>query len=298
MSRPPLPLNALRAFEAAARHQNLTHAALELHVSQAALSHQIRKLEDRLGIRLFHRLPRGVALSDEAALLYPVLNEAFDRIAAAVNRACTTAEREVVTLGAVGTFVNGWLLPRLPAFEAAHPGIELRLFTHNNRIDLASEGLDAAIRFGDGDWQGLHCTPIADTRFAPVCAPAFAHRLRTPQDLASVPLLRSYRADEWRRWLQAAGVERIEARGPVFDSSLALAGAAAAGAGVALLPLAMFERELHEGRLLQPFDTAITLGRYWLTRLRSRREREPLRRFRTWLQAQQVVPPADAAQAG
>lgn len=298
MSRPPLPLNALRAFEAAARHQNLTHAALELHVSQAALSHQIRKLEDRLGIRLFHRLPRGVALSDEAALLYPVLNEAFDRIAAAVNRACTTAEREVVTLGAVGTFVNGWLLPRLPAFEAAHPGIELRLFTHNNRIDLASEGLDAAIRFGDGDWQGLHCTPIADTRFAPVCAPALAHRLRTPQDLASVPLLRSYRADEWRRWLQAAGVERIEARGPVFDSSLALAGAAAAGAGVALLPLAMFERELREGRLLQPFDTGITLGRYWLTRLRSRHEREPLRRFRTWLQAQQLASPVDAQQDG
>lgn len=292
MSRPHLPLNALRAFEAAARHQNLTRAALELHVSQAALSHQIRGLEATLGIRLFHRLPRGVALSDEAVALYPVLNEAFDRIAAAVNRARSTARRDVVSLGAVGTFVNGWLLPRLPKFEADHPGIELRLSTHNNRIDQASEGLDAVIRFGDGDWLGLHSTPIADTRFAPVCAPSIAHRLRTPQDLAALPLLRSYREDEWPRWCEAAGVTGIEARGPVFDSSLALAGAAALGAGVALLPLAMFERELREGRLVQPFDTGIDLGRYWLTRLRSRREREPMKQLRLWLQAQAAVTPA------
>ncbi len=292
MSRPSLPLNALRAFEAAARHQNLTRAALELHVSQAALSHQIRKLEASLGVRLFHRLPRGVALSDEAAALHPVLTDAFDRIAAAVNRVGATARREVVTLGAVGTFVNGWLLPRLPKFEADHPGIELRLSTHNNRIDQASEGLDAVIRFGDGDWLGLHSTPIADTRFAPVCAPSIAHRLRTPQDLAALPLLRSYREDEWPRWCEAAGVTGIEARGPVFDSSLALAGAAALGAGVALLPLAMFERELREGRLVQPFDTGTDLGRYWLTRLRSRREREPMKQLRLWLQAQAAVTPA------
>lgn len=286
MPRPPLPFNALRAFEAAARHQNFTRAALELHVSQTALSHQIRALEDRLGVRLFHRLPRGVALTDEAAALYPVLNEAFDRIAAAVNRASATAVREVVHLAVVGTFATGWLLPRLPAFEAAHPDIELRLQTHNNRIDLASEGVDAAIRFGDGDWQGLACAPVADTLFAPVCAPALVHRLRTPRDLAALPLLRSYRSDEWPRWLQAAGVPDIQARGAVFDSSLALAGAAATGAGVALLPLALFERELREGRLLRPFPTGVALGRYWFTQLRSRREREPVRRLRLWLQAQ------------
>lgn len=295
MSRPPLPLNALRAFEAAARHQNLTRAALELHVSQAALSHQIRKLEDTLGIRLFHRLPRGVALSDEAAALYPVLNEAFDRMAAALSRASSAARREVVTLGAVGTFVNGWLLPRLPRFEADHPGIDLRLSTHNNRIDLASEGLDAAIRFGHGDWQGLQCTPIADTRFAPVCAPSVAHRLRTPQDLIALPLLRSYREDEWPRWFTAAGVDGIEARGAVFDSSLALAGAAASGAGIALLPLAMFRRELRENRLVQPFDIGIDLGRYWFTQLRSRSEREPVKQLRLWLQAQNPLTARDCS---
>lgn len=255
-------------------------------MSQAALSHQIRGLEDRLGVRLFHRLPRGVALTDEAMTLYPELNDAFDRIAAAVNRAAVSTVRDVVTLGVVGTFATGWLLPRLPTFEATHPDIELRLQTHNNRIDLASEGLDAAIRFGDGDWQRQTCTPVADTLFAPVCSPALAHRLKTPRDLASLPLLRSYRSDEWPRWLEAAGAPGIEARGAMFDSSLALASAATIGAGVALLPLTLFGRELREGRLLQPFATGIVLGRYWFTRLRSRREREAIKRLQRWLLAQ------------
>ena len=286
MIRPQLPLNALRAFEAAARHLNFTRAALELCVSQAALSHQIRSLEERLQVTLFHRLPRGVALTDEGAALHPVLTEAFDRIAIALDRFAGGRFREVLTVGVVGTFATGWLLPRLGDFEAAHPDIELRLQTHNNRIDLAGEGLDLAIRFGNGDWQGQACTPILDAPFAPVCAPTLARRLRQPRDLAGVPLLRSYRNDEWPCWLQAAGVAGVEARGPVFDSSLALASAAAAGAGVALLPLRMFEQDLADGRLLQPFAQTLSLGRYWLTRLRSREEREPLRRFRQWLQAQ------------
>src|SRR5690606_23600615 len=242
--------------------------------------------EQRLGVALFHRLPRGVALTEEGAALYPVLQDAFDRIAEGMQRFLGAQGRQVLTVGAVATFAAGWLLPRLPAFEAAHPDIELRVQTHNNRIDLASEGLDLAIRFGDGDWQGQACTPVLDTPFAPLCAPQLAERLRGPGDLAGVPLLRSYRADEWPRWLGAAGVAGVEARGPVFDSSLALAAAAAAGTGVALLPLRLFARERGEGRLLQPFAQTVDLGRYWLTRLRSRAEREPARRFRLWLEEQ------------
>ncbi len=283
MLRPQLPLNALRAFEAAARHLNFTRAALELCVSQAALSHQIRGLEDRLGVVLFHRLPRGVALTEEGARLYPVLNEAFDRISSGLGGVAGGRCREVLNVGVVGTFATGWLLPRLADFNARHPDIELRLQTHNNRIDLAGEGLDLAIRFGDGDWQGQVCTPVLDAPFAPVCAPALARGLRDPRDLGQVTLLRSYRADEWSRWLQAADSAGVEARGPVFDSSLTLAMAAAGGAGVALLPLRMFEQDLAEGRLVQPFAQTVPLGRYWLTRLRSKAESEPARRFREWL---------------
>ncbi len=286
MLRPRLPLNALRAFEAAARHQNLTRAAAELCVSQAALSHQIKTLEARLGVRLFHRLPRGVALTDEAAALYPVLGECFDRIAATLEQFSEGRYRHVLAVGVVATFATGWLLPRLADFAAAHPDIELRLQTHNNRIDLAGEGLELAIRFGEGDWQGQHATAVLEAPFAPVCAPAMAARLRAPADLLRVPLLRSYRSDEWARWAQAAGLPALEARGAMFDSSLALASAAAAGAGVALLPLRMFEQDLASERLLQPFPVHADLGRYWLTRLRSRAESEPARRFRQWLQAQ------------
>ncbi len=285
MLRPQLPLNALRAFEAAARHQNFTRAALELCVSQAALSHQIRALEDRLGVSLFTRLPRGVALTDEGARLYPVLNEAFDRIAVSLDRFVGGHFREVLSVGVVGTFATGWLLPRLGDFNARHPDIELRLQTHNNRIDLAGEGLELAIRFGDGDWQGQVSDAVLDAPFAPLCAPALARTLRHPRDLATVPLLRSYRSDEWQRWLQAAGAPELDARGPVFDSSLTLASAAAAGAGVALLPLKMFEQDLAHGRLIQPFAQTLELGRYWLTRLRSRAESDAARRFREWLDA-------------
>ncbi|MFN4162491.1 MAG: LysR family transcriptional regulator [Stenotrophomonas sp.] len=287
--RPQLPLNALRAFEAAARHQNFTRAALELCVSQAALSHQIRALEERLGVSLFNRLPRGVALTDEGARLYPVLNEAFDRIAVSLDRFVGGHFRQVLSVGVVGTFATGWLLPRLAGFNALHPDIELRVQTHNNRIDLAGEGLDLAIRFGDGDWQGQVSDAVLEAPFAPLCAPALARVLRQPRDLANVAMLRSYRSDEWPRWLQAAGAPELEARGPVFDSSLTLASAAASGAGVALLPLKMFEQDLAQGRLVQPFAQTLDLGRYWLTRLRSRAESEAARRFREWLEMQDLA---------
>ncbi|WP_311240542.1 MULTISPECIES: LysR family transcriptional regulator AmpR [unclassified Xanthomonas] len=287
MPRPRLPLNALRAFEAAARHQNLTRAAGELCVSQAALSHQIKALEQQLGTSLFHRLPRGVALTDEGAALAPVLGEAFDRIAATLERFADGRYREVLSVGVVGTFATGWLLPRLPAFHAAHPDIELRLSTHNNRVDLAGEGLDLAIRFGDGDWQGQIAQALMEAPFAPVCAPSMARCLRTPADLAQLPLLRSYRLDEWPQWFRAAGVADVPARGAMFDSSLTLASAAAAGSGVALLPLPMFRQDLDAGRLVCPFPIQIDAGRYWLTRLRSRPESDADARLRDWLMAEQ-----------
>ncbi|MCC4602640.1 LysR family transcriptional regulator [Xanthomonas campestris pv. badrii] len=289
MPRPRLPLNALRAFEAAARHQNLTRAANELCVSQAALSHQIKGLEQQLGTSLFHRLPRGVALTDEGAALAPVLGEAFDRIATTLERFADGRYREVLSVGVVGTFATGWLLPRLPAFHAAHPDIELRLSTHNNRVDLAGEGLDLAIRFGDGDWQGQIAHALMEAPFAPVCAPSMARGLRTPADLAQLPLLRSYRLDEWPQWFRAAGVAEVAARGAMFDSSLTLASAAAAGAGVALLPLPMFRQDLDAGRLVCPFPITIDAGRYWLTRLRSRPESEAGRRLLAWLLVEQTL---------
>ncbi len=154
MIRPYLPLNGLRAFEAAARHASFTKAAIELNVTPAALGHQVKALEERLGTPLFHRLPRGLALTDEGQALLPVLKEAFDRMAAALARFDDGRGRALLSVGAVGSFAIAWLLPRLPRFEAAHPEVDLRLSTNNNRVDIAEEGLDFAIRFGDGAWHG------------------------------------------------------------------------------------------------------------------------------------------------
>ena len=285
MLRSQVPLNALRAFEASARHLSFTKAGLELHVTQAAVSHQIKSLEEILGVSLFRRLPRGLALTDEGQALIPVLEESFDRIQATLDRFENGHFREVVTIGAVGTFALGWLLPRLPAFRAAHPYIDLRLLTNNNRVDLAGEGLDYAIRFGDGFWHGTEATPLLAAPLSPVAAPEIAARLRDPADLAREQLLRSYRADDWTRWFTVAGLDLPAPRGTIFDSSIAMADAAAQELGVALVPVAMFTRDLAQRRLVRPFAFEIAVGSYWLTALKSRRVTAAMQTFRTWLLA-------------
>ncbi|MDP3405475.1 MAG: LysR family transcriptional regulator [Brevundimonas sp.] len=283
MDRAQLPLNALRAFEAAARHLNFTRAAIELCVSQGAVSHQVAQLEQRLGTRLFHRLPRGLALTDEGHVLVPVLAEMFDRVGATLDQYGDGRFREPLKVGVVGTFATGWLLPRLDAFARAHPAIDLRLSTNNNRVDLAAEALDFAIRFGHGAWHGTEAEPLMAAPMTPVCAPAIAARLRSPVDLVQERLLRSYRPDEWTLWFDAAGLPAPVLRGPVFDSAALMASAAAAGLGVALAPPAMFTRELASELLVQPFAVEVDVGRYWLTRLISRPETAAMRHFRDWL---------------
>lgn len=282
-----LPLNALRAFEASARHLSFTRAATELNVTQAAVSAQVKNLESRLGVALFRRLPRGLVLTDEGQALLPMLSDSFGRLGMILERFREGTYRETLTVAAVATFAVGWLLPRLPAFRHQHPFIDLRLLTHNNKVDLAAEGLDFAIRFGEGAWHGTHAQRLMDAPLTPMCAPSVARRLARPEDLASETLLRSFRPDEWPRWFAAAGVRAPSVlRGPVLDSSVALAAAAAQGAGVALLPACMFAHDLQTQRLVQPFRVAAGQGGYWLTRLQSKGESEAMVRFREWVVAQ------------
>jgi LysR family transcriptional regulator of beta-lactamase len=283
MVNPHLPLNALRAFEASARQLSFTRAGLELRVTQAAVSHQVKSLEEILGVRLFRRLPRGLALTDEGQALIPVLAESFGRIRATLEMIESGHFREVVTVGAVGTFATGWLLPRLRTFCDAHPYVDLRVLTNNNRVDLAGEGLDFAIRFGDGSWHGTDATHLFAAPLSPVCSPEIAARLHRPADLAHEVLLRSYRPDEWARWFAAADAACPAIRGIIFDSSITMAEVAAQGAGVALVPVRMFARELQQGRLVRPFEIEVALGDYWLTSLKSKQPTASMRAFRTWL---------------
>jgi LysR family transcriptional regulator, regulator of gene expression of beta-lactamase len=284
MIRPYLPLNNLRAFEAAARHLSFTNAAIELRVTPAALSHQVKALEERLGLPLFHRLPRGLALTDEGQALLPVLRRSFDEIASALER--LGGGGAVVSVGAVGTFAVAWLLPRLSGFSAAHPAIDLHLSTNNNRVDIAEEGLDYAIRFGDGAWHGVEAEPLIEAPVTPLCTPEIAGRLSAPDALFGETLLRSYRADDWSCWFAAAGLQAPVLRGPVFDSSRVMVDAALQGAGVALAPHALFADELQAGRLVRPFAVEADIGRYWLTRLKSKTPSPEMTAFRDWLLAE------------
>ncbi len=283
MIRPYLPLNGLRAFEAAARHLSFTKAAIELFVTPAALGHQVKALEERLGVQLFRRLPRGLALTDEGQALLPVLTEAFDRMAAQLGRFDESKGRQLLAVGAVGTFAVGWLLPRLSEFAAAHPFVDLRLTTNNNRVDIAEEGLDFAIRYGDGAWHGTDAILLFDAPLTPICAPEISARLEQPADLLGETLLRSYRLGEWSAWFDAAGVPSPPLTGPVFDSAVLTVEAAAAGHGVALAPALLFESLIAERRAARPFALEVSLGSYWLTRLKSKRPTPAMAAFETWL---------------
>lgn len=284
MDRPRLPLNALRAFEASARHLSFTRAAIELCVTQAAVSHQVKNLEVLLGVSLFRRLPRGLMVTEEGEALLPVVRESFDRMGEALDRFEGGHVREVLAVGAVGTFAVGWLLPRLEAFRNQAPFVDLRLSTNNNRVDIAAEGLDYAIRFGAGAWHGLDAVELLEAPLSILCIPEIAAQLSSPEDIFRHTLLRSYRNDEWPRWFAAAGLKGpATLRGMVFDSSLAMMEAALQGEGIALAPPLMFPRQLGSGAIVEPFPVSISTGSYWLTKLQSKRQSGAMQTFANWL---------------
>ncbi|RRN69592.1 LysR substrate-binding domain-containing protein [Agrobacterium deltaense] len=285
MVRQFLPLNGLRAFEASARHLSFTRAAIELCVTQAAVSQQVKGLEKRLGVSLFQRLPRGLKITAEGEALLPTVTSSFDQMATTLDRIEAGQVRELLFLGVVGTFAVGWLLPRLKAFQKQHPFIDVRVSTNNNRVDMAAEGLDFAIRFGQGSWHGTDAFRLFEAPLSPLCTPKLAETLKTPADLMESTLLRSYRADEWSNWFAAAGVTpaaQVNA-GIVFDTSLGMMEAALQGLGVALAPPSMFSRHLASGAIIQPFPVTISLGSYWLTRLQSKPPTPAMQAFSDWM---------------
>ncbi|ALM53142.1 LysR family transcriptional regulator [Halomonas huangheensis] len=299
MDRHQLPLNALRAFEAAARHSSFTGAANELCVSQAAVSHQVRSLEALLGVALFRRLPRGLCLTSEGELLFPMLRDTLDRLSQTLEILSDGARREVLSLGVVGTFAACWLLPRLEDFRQRFPFVDVRVATHNNRVELATEGYDMAIRYGGGAWHGELAVHLMDAPLSVLCAPQVAQDLHAPVDVLGQTLLRSFRSDEWQTWLAAAGVDPY-LRLPdsvILDSSLAMMEAVVQGTGVALVPVPMFERQLTSGAIVRPFETQVVLGSYWLTRLQSHPESAAMSVFRRWLIEQAHNAPRNSPEA-
>lgn len=284
------PLSALRAFEAAARHLSFKRAAEELGVTPTAISHQIRQLEELLGVRLFERRTRQVLITPEGQLLYPVLRDGFDAFAKALDALTARPSRHVVTLSATTAFTARWLVPRIAAFREANPGIDLRLHASDEPVDFRSGVADAAIRYGRGPYPGLVTEELFSDRFAPVCSPRLG--MRRKEDLRSRSLLHfEWRRVErdtptWRLWLERAGLRGIDATGGTTftDESHAIQ-AALAGQGIALLSLRLVDDDLRSGTLVQPFGPVLEGYRYHLVHPAEARARPEISALRAWLQS-------------
>ncbi|EWY41881.1 transcriptional regulator [Skermanella stibiiresistens SB22] len=262
MGRRLPPLNAIRAFEAAARHLSFTRAAEELNVTQAAISHQIKGLEDTLGLPLFRRLNRALVLTEAGQGYLPPLREALDQIADATSKLKAADGGGSLTVSTLASFAAKWLVPRLPRFQERHPSLDVLLSTSSNMVDFTQQDVDVAIRFGRGGWEGVRAEKLLTEDIFPVCAPRLLEGtkpLRTPEDLAGFTLLHDDFLIGWTMWLNSAGVSGVDAaRGPRFmtDSALMLQ-AAIAGHGVALARRVLAADDLDAGRLVAPFGFSL-----------------------------------------
>ena len=285
------PLAAVRAFEAAARHENFTQAAAELGMTQAAISYQIRLLEERLGVPLFRRERRRVVLTDAGRRLAAVAGRAFDALDGAF--AAIRAEDEgMLTITTSYTFANTWFAWRLGAFQLANPEMAVRLLTDDSLADFAGEEVDVGVRTGLGEWPGLAADLLFRVNFTPMCSPAFLAEhggtLR-PEQLLELPRIGP---DDpwWETWLKDAGVSVPEQQAPrgIRLGYQAHEGAAAmAGQGIAMLTPFFWRNDLAEGRLVRPFAQLSTRGwGYWLVYAEHRRLVPKIRRFRDWLLAE------------
>ena len=284
------PLGALRAFEAAAQHLSFTRAAAELCVTQAAISHQIRQLEDWLGFRLFERRGHALKLTAKGEAYLPELAGVLDRIAAATLRLMEPDARPL-RITVLPSFASRWLVPRLEAFRALHPDIDVRLDSSADVWTFATERFDLGIRSGLGRWTGVKADLIARETLSPVCSPALADgppAIRVPADLRHVRLLYDTPREAWRHWCDEAGIVGLDldAGASFNDASLALQ-AAVEGQGVALGRLMLAADDLRSGRLVQPFDVVLPNDySYWLVYPAAALERANVVAFRTWLLAE------------
>ncbi len=283
-------LNGLRAFEAAARHLSFTQAASELNVTQTAISHQIRRLEEELGIRLFVRKNRALALTPEAREYLPGIRAAFNDLRLATDRLLRKDDDNVLTISTLASLAAKWLLPRLSAFQEAHPDIDVRITTSTGLVDFRSGDVDAAIRYGRGHWPGLRAAWLMADEMVPVCSPALLtgkRPLRSPEDLRDHVLLHNTNnGDDWRLWLTAAGLPPDISKQPglTFDMIFMTVQAAIDAMGVAVGRTSYVQDDIAKGRLVVPFEIALPADAgFYLVSPEGAPDSPKLRAFRQWL---------------
>ena len=291
MTRLP-SLNGLRAFEAAARHLSFTAAATELNVTQTAISHQIRRLEEELGIRLFVRQNRALALTPKARDYLPGVRAAFNDLRLATDRLLRKDDDNVLTISTLASLAAKWLLPRLTAFQEAHPGIDVRITTSTGLVDFKGGDVDAAIRYGRGHWPGLRAEWLMADEVFPVCSPALLtgkRPLRRPEDLRDHVLLHNTNnSDDWRLWLTASGLPADISKQPgiTFDLILMTVQAAIDGIGIAMGRTSYVQDDIAKGRLVVPFEIALPADAgFYLVSPEATADPPKLHAFRNWLTA-------------
>ncbi|WP_280152220.1 transcriptional regulator GcvA [Piscinibacter sp. XHJ-5] len=301
MSRALPPLNALRAFEAAARHRNFARAAHELHVTPGALSHQIRGLERLLGVALFERRARGVLLTSAGRTLHPGLLSAFALIRESVEALRASASSGVLVVSTPPGFTSKWLAPRLHRFAQAHPEVELRIASSAAYANFAADGIDAAVRNvpeETGIAPALDSEKLIDDRLVVVGSPELVARMgRSRRDVRQTPLIHDDQlagrpeVPTWSDWFRVAGVPPVDVRrGLRFSSAEHAIGAAIQGAGLLLTHTLLAHDELASGRLVAPLDVVVPTGRaYFLVHPKARRPRPALEAFRHWLRTEMAA---------
>jgi LysR family glycine cleavage system transcriptional activator len=287
------PLNALRAFESAARHLNFSRAADELSVTPGAVSQQIQNLEDYVGAALFKRTPRGLLLTDSAQMALPALREAFDRLAEAAALLTAAVDGRRLTLTAPPSFAAKWLVPRLGRFEEAHPHVDVWLSADMDLVDFAASDVDLALRYGPGPYPGLEAIRLINETVIPVMSPGLmaTNPVATPADLSKHVLLHdgSPDADEscpdWQMWLAARGVKGFDAnRGPRFNQSSLVIEAAVSGRGVALAKRTLAQDDLDAGRLIAPMPISTMVDfAYFLVHPKAKGRLPQVKAFLTWI---------------
>jgi LysR family glycine cleavage system transcriptional activator len=300
------PLNPLRTFEVAARHLSFTRAADEMSVTAAAVSHQIKTLEESLGVLLFIRQPKALLLTDAGKSYLPGVQQAFRQLAEATHQLYVRENPASLKVDIPPTFAVKWLLPRLDRFLKAYPNIDIKISTAGKLVDFSRADFDLAIRFGRGVYPGLHAELCMPVEVFPVCSPLLLtgeHPLVTPADLKHQTLLhddstyRDVSNPDWSMWLRHAGIEGIDAtRGPSFWPSHLVIDAALDGLGVALVKKNWIEKDLAAGTLVRPFEVSLPVEfSYFVVYPESRIGDRHINTFVDWIRSEVAADRADSA---
>ena len=282
---------ALLAFETAGRTLSFTAAARELNLTQGAISHQVKNLEEQLGVKLFHRDRQRLRLTDSGAAYLPYVRDATAQLRAGAEHLSAQADTGILTVSVSPNFAAKWLVHRLGDFIAGHPEIDLRISASMDHIDFASNDVDMAVRHGTGDWPHLHVVPLAQEEIFPVCSPELLRAgppLEAPSDLAAHVLLHDLSRNDWPLWFAAANVEPIDvSRGPQFDQTSMVIDAAVEGQGVALARRVLAARDLVAGRLVRLFDVTLPAPYgYFIVCPKESADLPKVAKFRAWLAAE------------